>query len=68
MTDLTAYEQWMVRSNLGAMRATGTTAAQQAAILRANGYLRVAAAVEATARDERDDILDAIATTERDDT
>jgi hypothetical protein len=67
MTDLTAYERWMVRSNLGAMQATGTTAAQQAAILRANGYLRVAAAVEATARDERDDILDAIANTERDD-
>jgi hypothetical protein len=67
MTGLTAYERWMVRSNLGAMRATGTTAAQQAAILRANGYFRVAAAVEATARDERDDILDAIANTERDD-
>ena len=40
---------------------------QQAAILRANGYFRVAAAVEATARDERDDILAAIANTERDD-
>jgi hypothetical protein len=45
---LSAYEQWMVRSNLETIRETGVTVAEQAALLRANGYLRVAAAVEAT--------------------
>jgi hypothetical protein len=43
---LSAYEQWMVRSNLDTIRTTGVTVAEQVAILRANGYGRVAQAVE----------------------
>jgi hypothetical protein len=47
---LPPYEQWMVRSNLETIRETGVTGAEQVAILRANGYCRIAAAVEEMAR------------------
>jgi hypothetical protein len=43
---LSAYEQWMVTSNLKTIRETRVTAAEQAAILRANGYSRIADAIE----------------------
>jgi hypothetical protein len=46
MTSLSAYERWMVRSNLETIRETDVTAAEQAAMLRANGYSRIAGAVE----------------------
>jgi hypothetical protein len=42
---LSPYEQWMVRSNLETIRSTGVAAAEQAALLRANGYPRIAEAV-----------------------
>ena len=44
-TKLTPYEVWMVKSNLETIR-NGVSAAEQIAILRANGYLKVADAVE----------------------
>jgi hypothetical protein len=44
---LTTHEQWMVASNLETVRKTGVTLQEQAAVLRANGYFRVADAVEA---------------------
>lgn len=43
---LSPYEQWMVRSNLETIRVTDVTAAEQVAVLRANGYARIADAVE----------------------
>jgi hypothetical protein len=43
---LTPFERWMVRSNLETVQETGTTYAEQAAQLRANGYGTVANAVE----------------------
>jgi hypothetical protein len=43
---LSPYEQWMVRSNLETIRSTSVTVTEQAAVLRANGYLRIAEAVE----------------------
>lgn len=43
---LSAYEQWMVDSNLKTIRSTDVTPAKQAALLRANGYPRIAKAVE----------------------
>lgn len=43
---LDAYERWMVSSNLRTIRETNVTAAEQAALLRANGYPEIAAAVE----------------------
>lgn len=44
---LSPYERWMVTSNLATARSTpGASAAGQAALLRANGYGRVADAVE----------------------
>lgn len=49
---LSPYEQWMVRSNLDTIDSTGTNAAEQAALLRANGYARIAQAVEEMARTE----------------
>lgn len=42
---LTPIEQWMVKSNLETIQA-GTPVEQQVAILKANGYLIVAAAVK----------------------
>lgn len=48
--ELTAVERWMVKSNLRTARETGVTLRAQAAQLRANGYSRVAEAVEAEAR------------------
>ena len=47
---LSPYEQWMVRSNLKTIRETDATLTEQAALLRANGYPRIAAAVEEWAR------------------
>jgi len=42
---LDPYEQWMVKSNLETIQ-SGVPMADQVAILKANGYPRVAAAVE----------------------
>jgi hypothetical protein len=42
---LTAYERWMVQSNLDTIRSTDITVSEQAEILRANGYFRVAKAL-----------------------
>jgi hypothetical protein len=44
--DLNAFERWMVSSNLKTIEETGVTHAEQAEILRANGYEHIAAAVE----------------------
>lgn len=44
-TELSPYEQWMVRSNLQTIRETNVTAAEQVAVLIANGYARIAEAV-----------------------
>lgn len=44
MCELSAYEQWMVRSNLETID-SGVAASGQIAILRANGYDRIATAV-----------------------
>ncbi len=46
MKPLTPMEQWMVRSNLETIKA-GKPMEEQVAILRANGYPRIADAVEA---------------------
>ena len=43
---LDAYERWMVRSNLQDIADGETTRAERVALLRANGYDRVADAVE----------------------
>jgi hypothetical protein len=43
---LSTYEQWMVGSNLKTIRETDVIPAEQAARLRANGYPRIADAVE----------------------
>lgn len=43
---LTRYEQWMVASNLKTIRETETTARDLITLLRANGFGRVADAVE----------------------
>ena len=40
-----AYDQWMVASNLRTIRETGVSVAAQVALLRANGYPRIADAV-----------------------
>lgn len=48
---LSAYEQWMVKSNLVTACEEGRTAREQAAILRANGYDRIADAVEGVETD-----------------
>jgi hypothetical protein len=45
---LSAYEQWMVKSNLKSAREDGRTPHEQAELLRGNGYHRVADAVEAS--------------------
>lgn len=50
LTPLTPCEQWMVLSNLETIRTTGVTASEQAALLRANGYHRIAQAVEEAAK------------------
>ena len=42
---LSAFEEWMVKSNLNTIQ-KGTPASEIVAKLRANGYLRVATAVE----------------------
>lgn len=46
-TNLSAFECWMVRSNLDTAREQGITLREQSERLRANGYHRVADAVEA---------------------
>jgi hypothetical protein len=46
---LSAFELWMVESNLRTIRETDVTPREQAALLRANGYPEIAAAVEAAA-------------------
>jgi hypothetical protein len=51
MKALTPYERWMVKSNLETIR-QGTPAADQVAILRANGYPKIADAVEAASADD----------------
>lgn len=43
---LDPYERWMVDSNLETIRSTDVTPAKQAALLCANGYPRIAKAVE----------------------
>lgn len=45
---LTAYERWMVKSNIETARTEGTAAV--VATLRTNGYLRVAKAVDETCK------------------
>jgi hypothetical protein len=47
---LSAYEQWMVRSNLARIAAGETRADTAVALLRANGYPRIADAVAERAR------------------
>ena len=47
---LSPYERWMVRSNLETIRTTDVTVAAQVELLRANGYQRLAEAVEAVAK------------------
>lgn len=53
MKGLSPYEQWMVRSNLDTIRETGVTVEDQAALLRANGYPRIAQAVVELAAEEK---------------
>jgi hypothetical protein len=48
--ELSSYEQWMVKSNLETISSTNVTAAEQVALLRSNGYERVAQAVEHASR------------------
>jgi hypothetical protein len=43
--DLTPYERWMVTSNLKTIQETGVAPIDQAALLRANGYPKIAEAV-----------------------
>lgn len=45
---LSPYERWMVKSNLEAIRQGTTTVADRVALLRANGYEKIAQAVEAS--------------------
>lgn len=42
---LSPFERWMVKSNLQTISETGVPTATQIAILRANGYPKIAAAV-----------------------
>lgn len=49
---LDPFEKWMVRSNLETIRAQNN-ASEIVAILRAGGYLRVAAAVERALQKEQ---------------
>jgi hypothetical protein len=44
--ELDAYERWMVRSNLERIRDEGLEVADVVSTLRANGYPRIADAVE----------------------
>lgn len=46
---LNPFEQWMVKSNLDRIRAEGLQPSEVAAQLRANGYPRIAEAVETEA-------------------
>lgn len=58
MANLSAYEQWMVQSNLDRI-AGGENAVAVVAVLRANGYARIADAVTAaTTTTARDDLVD----------
>lgn len=45
MRELSAYERWMVRSNLETIR-QGMPVQEQVALLRANGYPTIADAVQ----------------------
>lgn len=44
--ELSPFERWMVKSNLETIRSTGVSISEHTAILRANGYPSIAAAVE----------------------